>query len=51
MDVLGSRIIKEREVVSIKRALADKLERDAQQLRREADEIERLLELARSAHG
>lgn len=47
MDELGNRIIDDRDAARIKRALADKFEREAKQLRREADEIERLLEIAR----
>lgn len=49
MDTLGERIINDRAAVKQRRDRADDLEREAQRLRREADEIERLLENARRA--
>lgn len=49
MDKLGERLIKDRDLVIEKRALADDLERKAARLRSEAAAIERLAELARSA--
>jgi len=47
MDELGERIIRDKATVLEKHKLADELEKQAAHLRREADEIERLLELAR----
>lgn len=47
MDALGNRIIADRAQASFNRSRADELERQARKLRAEADEIERLLELAR----
>lgn len=47
MDKLGQRIEKDRAAINRKRRSADNYEETAKRLRREADEIERLLELAR----
>lgn len=47
MDHLGQRIIRDRETIVTKRAQADSYLLTAARLRREADEIERLLEQAR----
>lgn len=47
MDKLGERLIRDRDLVAEKRSLADDFERKAKRLRSEADEIERLAELAR----
>jgi hypothetical protein len=47
MDELGNRIIADEGQIAFNRAKADELERQARALRRDADEIERLLELAR----
>lgn len=49
MDKLGERLQRDRQLVMEKRMAAEKLEREARRLRREADEIERVAELARSA--
>lgn len=46
-DKLGSRIVADRAEIALKRLQASNLERDAQRLRRQADEIERLLDMAR----
>lgn len=48
MDELGQRIIRDKELIREKRKMAHDLERRARQLRDEANETERLLELARS---
>lgn len=47
MDKLGDRIVADKAQIASNRTRADLLERQAAALRREADEIERLLELAR----
>lgn len=47
MDALGERIIRDQEAIRSKRADADRYEKLARELRREADEIARLMELAR----
>lgn len=47
MDSLGARIVADRGEMALKRHQADNHDRAAKALRREADEIERLLELAR----
>jgi hypothetical protein len=47
MDELGNRIIADKAQAAYNRAQADVLEKKAKALRQEADEIERLLELAR----
>lgn len=47
MDALGKRIIDDTATIGQKRLEATRLEAMARQLRREADEIERCLELAR----
>lgn len=47
MDNLGKRLVHDPEIVRQKRLLADRLEREAREHRRNADEIERLAELAR----
>lgn len=47
MDELGSRIAKDNAEIQRKRSEAYDLERQAKLLREEADELERLLELAR----
>lgn len=47
MDKLGQRIIDDMSTIFVKRVEARELEQRAAQLRREADEMERLLELAR----
>lgn len=47
MDKLGERLIRDRDQVSALRSLAADLEGTARRLRTEADEIERLAELAR----
>lgn len=47
MDALGKRIIDDTAIIGHKRIEADRLEAEARQLRREADEMERTLELAR----
>lgn len=49
MDALGERLIRDEAAIKEKRDAADFYERKAQQLRREADELERLKELARCA--
>lgn len=47
MDDLGNRIIKDNAKIQCKRSEAYDLEKQAKLLREEADELERLLELAR----
>lgn len=47
MDQLGQRIVKDKAEAMQKRMEADRLEAQAKLLRRDAAEIERLLELAR----
>lgn len=47
MDDLGKRIVEDRAQIAFNRAKADELERQATKLRSDADEMERLLELAR----
>jgi hypothetical protein len=47
MDELGNRIVADEAQMAFNRSRADELERQARALRKEADEIERLLELAR----
>lgn len=47
MDELGKRIERDRAEIYAKNAEAERLEHRAKTLRREADEIERLLQLAR----
>jgi hypothetical protein len=47
MDELGQRIIRDTEAIAAKRDRASQLEAEARKLRRDADEMERLLELAR----
>ncbi|MET4187635.1 hypothetical protein ABIB86_000416 [Bradyrhizobium sp. JR1.7] len=47
MDKLGQRIVDDTAEIKAKRREAETLEHRAKQLRREADEIERHLELAR----
>lgn len=49
MDNLGDRLIRDQERIREKRKLAAEYERLALLLRNEADEIERLAKLARSA--
>lgn len=49
MDKLGERIIQDQSEVAKKRSEANQLELQAARLRREADEIERLLNLARAS--
>lgn len=49
MDQLGQRIVKDKAEIMQKRMEADRLEARAQILRREAIEIERLMELARQS--
>lgn len=51
MDNLGNRIIADKGQAAFNRARADELERQARKLRSDADEIERLLELARLNGG
>lgn len=48
MDKLGERIAFDRAMIDLKRKQADRLEREVRDLRRDANEIERLLELART---
>lgn len=50
MDELGQRIVRDTARVLEKRKLADELERQVSSLRNEANDIERLMELARTAH-
>lgn len=47
MDALGQRLIRDFDASALKRETAAKLERQARELRAEADEIDRLAELAR----
>ncbi len=47
MDALGNRIVADEAQIAFNRSKADELERQARALRRDADEIEWLLELAR----
>ncbi len=47
MDDLGKRIIADQAQIAFNRSKADELERQARVLRRQADEMERLLEDAR----
>lgn len=49
MDRLGQRIVDDRSMIDFKRKQADILEREVAKLRRDANEIERLLELARAS--
>lgn len=49
MDALGERILRDQTEAAKKRSQANLLELEAAKLRREANEIERLLELARRA--
>jgi hypothetical protein len=49
MDKLGQRLISDRDRVIDMRRRADALEREVSRLRNEANEIERLAELARVA--
>jgi hypothetical protein len=49
MDALGKRIERDRAEAAQKRREADEKEKEAVKLRRDADEIDRLCELARSA--
>lgn len=49
MDDLGKRIVADEAQISFNRTRADEFERQAKRLRQEADEIERLLELARQS--
>ncbi len=49
MDELGKLLIHTRDEVVAKRRRADDLEREAKGLRQEADELERLADLARSS--
>lgn len=51
MDDLGKRLIRDWEVIAQKRARANELEKEARTLRQEADEIQRLAELARFDNG
>lgn len=51
MDDLGQRLIRDRYLIEAKRQRAGELKQEAEILLREADEIERLSELARAAHG
>ncbi|MGY3581391.1 FtsZ-binding cell division protein ZapB [Bradyrhizobium sp. USDA 4341] len=48
MDQLGQRIVDDRATIRAKRLEADELEERARRLRQEADEMERLLQLART---
>lgn len=47
MDALGERIVRDSVTIAERRRMAIDLEKQAAALRREADEIERLLALAR----
>lgn len=47
MDELGKRLIRDRDAIEEKLAMANKLESEAAELRREAAEIRRLSDLAR----
>lgn len=47
MDKLGERLIKDRDLVAAMRRDADEMERKVRELRHQADEIERVSELAR----
>lgn len=47
MDNLGERIINDRAAIKQRRDRANEMEIEARRLRRETDEIERLLDLAR----
>lgn len=49
MDALGKRIIEDKAQIAFLRSEAEVLERKAAKNRRDADELERLLELARRA--
>ena len=49
MDKLGDRIVADQAQISFNRTRADEFERQAKRLREEANEIERLLELARQS--
>jgi len=49
MDQLGQRIIRDKAEAMQKRMEADRLEAQAKILRRDADEITRLLEMARQS--
>lgn len=49
MDQLGQRIINDQAAIRQRRDRANELELEAARLRREADEIERLMELARQS--
>lgn len=51
MDDLGKRIIEDTAKIRQKRADAFNLEQQAELLKSEANELERLLELARISHG
>jgi hypothetical protein len=51
MDKLGERIVRDRAEISAKMAEAERLEHRAEALRREAAELERLLQLSRLHHS
>lgn len=51
MDALGERIVRDKSMIKELRARGDMYERMAKGARAEADEMERLLELARKASG
>lgn len=51
MDALGKRIIDDTADIASKLTRAARLEAEARQLRREAAEIQRLLDIARIWHG
>lgn len=50
MNKLGRRIVSDKAAIAAKRFRADALEKEAALLRREADEMERVLELAKTDH-